>query len=185
MLDRRAFLKLGLAGSVMLGVAGLGGMLAGCGRREQSAAAGLRFLRDADVGLFRALLPVMLQGSMVAGAAGEATLLEALRRIDEACLHLGPPAQAELHKLFDLLHLGPMRWLATGVGASWAEAEAGEIESFLRRWRDSRIGLFNAGYAALNKLCCIGFFGQPAGAALTGYPGPLAWAWQTLNAPGG
>lgn len=180
-LDRRGFLKLGVAGSVVLGVAGFGGSLAGCGQRERSAAAGLHYLRDADVSLLRAVAPVMLKGLLAEGMEREKQLAEVLRRIDDAGRCAGPPAQRELTQLFDLLHLRPTRWLTTGIGAPWAQADAAEIEQFLRRWRRSSVGLFNAGYNALNKLCCVGYFGQPAGWTQTGYPGPPAWAYQSLN----
>lgn len=180
--SRRSFLKLGLAGTAVLGVAGLGGSLAGCGQREQAAAAGLHYLRDADAALFRALAPVALKGSLSADAAKLGAQLDSVvRGIDEAGRRLGPPAQRELHKLLDLLHLRPTRWLTTGVGAPWPQASETEIAAFLARWESSSIGLFNAGYAVLMKLCCAGFFGQPDGWAVAGYPGPLAWAYQSLN----
>lgn len=180
--SRRSFLKLGLAGTATLGIAGLGGSLAGCGKREQAAAAGLHYLRDADVALFRALAPVALKGSLSADAAKLGAQLDSVvRGIDEASRRLGPPAQRELYKLLDLLHLRPTRWLTTGVGAPWPQASEAEIAAFLSRWESSSIGLFNAGYAVLMKLCCAGFFGQPDGWAVAGYPGPLAWAYQSLN----
>jgi hypothetical protein len=180
--SRRSFLKLGLAGTATLGLAGLGGSLAGCGKREEAAAAGLHYLRDADVALFRALAPVALKGSLSAETTKrEVQLASIVRGIDEAGRRLGPPAQRELHKLLDLLHLRPTRWLTTGVGAPWPQASETEIAAFLARWESSSVGLFNAGYAVLMKLCCAGFFGQPDGWAVAGYPGPLAWAYQSLN----
>ncbi len=180
--SRRSFLKLGLAGTATLGLAGLGGSLAGCGKREEAAAAGLHYLRDADVALFRALAPVALKGSLSAETTKrEVQLATIVRGIDEAGRRLGPPAQRELHKLLDLLHLRPTRWLTTGVGAPWPQASETEIAAFLARWESSSVGLFNAGYAVLMKLCCAGFFGQPDGWAVAGYPGPLAWAYQSLN----
>ncbi len=180
-LSRRSVLKLGLASTVVLGAAGIGGTLSGCARREQSAAAGLLCLRDADVELFRALLPVMLEGSLLSGAAGQAQLNGLLARIDDAALRLGAPAQREVFKLFDLLHLRPTRWLTTGVAEPWREATPQQVAAFLQRWRDSRVGLFNAGYLALNKFCCTAHYSQPEGWAQLGYPGPLAWAYQSLN----
>ncbi len=180
--SRRSFLKLGLAGTATLGLAGLGGSLAGCGKREEAAAAGLHYLRDADVALFRALAPVALKGSLSAETTKrEVQLASIVRGIDEAGRRLGPPAQRELHKLLDLLHLRPTRWLTTGVGAPWPQASETEIAAFLARWESSSVGLFNAGYAVLMKLCCAGFFGQPDGWAVAGYPGPLAWAYQSLT----
>lgn len=180
--DRRNFLKLGLTGTVVLGTAGVAGSLAGCGAREEAAASGLRILRDADVAFFRALIPVMLDGTLPEGeTARGAAVTEVLRRIDDTLARLGAPAQAQLRQLFDLLHLRPTRWLTTGVGAPWAQASAAEISGFLERWRNSSVGLLNTGYNVLNKLCCISWFSQREAWTAAGYPGPLAWAYQTLN----
>lgn len=176
-LSRRSLLKLGLAAGTVLTVSSLGAGLAGCSRREHAAAAGLRRLRDADVELFRALLPVMLAGSLPAAAPLDGHLA----RIDDAVLRLGAPAQREVFKLFDLLHLRPARWLATGIAEPWREATPQQVAAFLERWRDSRVGLFNAGYLAFNKLCCTAHYTQPEGWAQMGYPGPLAWAYESLN----
>ncbi len=176
-LSRRSVLKLGLAAGTVLTVSSLGAGLAGCSRREAAAAAGLRCLRDADVELFRALLPVMLAGSLADGAPLDGLLA----RIDDAALRLGAPARRELFKLFDLLHLRPTRWLTTGIAEPWREATPQQVSAFLQRWRDSRVGLLNAGYLALNKFCCITHYSQPEGWAQMGYPGPLAWAHESLN----
>jgi hypothetical protein len=176
-LSRRSVLKLGLAAGAVLSVSSLGAGLAGCSRREAAAAAGLRCLRDADVELFRAVLRVMLAGSLPADAPLEGHLA----RIDDAVLRLGGPARREVFKLFDLLHLRPTRWLTTGIAEPWREATAPQVAAFLERWRDSRVGLLNAGYLAFNKLCCTSHYTQPEGWAQLGYPGPLAWAYQSLN----
>ena len=176
-LSRRSLLKLGLATGTVLTVSSFGAGLSGCSRRPAAAAAGLRCLRDADVELFRAVLPVMLAGSLPA----EAPLDGLLARIDDAVLRLGAPAQREVFKLFDLLHLRPTRWLTTGIAEPWREASPQQVAAFLERWRDSRVGLFNAGYLAFNKLCCTAHYSQPEGWVQMGYPGPLAWAYQSLN----
>jgi hypothetical protein len=181
-LSRRSFLKLGVAGGVALGTTSLVANLAGCGRREQAVAQGFRFLRDADVELFRALAPVALGDALPGDAAVRDPLLaETLARLDGACFLLQPSAQAELVKLFDLLHLRITRWLTTGVGARWAEAEAADIECFLNRWRDSSIGIFNAGYRILTKLVVASFYAIPATWPLSGYPGPLAAVYNLVN----
>jgi hypothetical protein len=175
-LDRRSFLKLGLAGSAALSVVGLGAALTGCGKSEQAVAQGFRFLRDADLVLLKALVPVALEGRPDAGIA-----VDGLRLLDELLLRAGTPAQAELRKLFDLLHLTPTRWLTTGVRKPWDQAGADEIRAFLARWRDSSVGLFNAGYRVLIKLATVPYYAQPAGYRSTGYPGPLAALHAAVN----
>ena len=181
-LSRRNFLKLGLAGSVALGTVSLTANLAGCARREQAAAKGYMFLRDADVVLFRALTPAVLAGALPQEPAERADLLEkTVRGVDGACYLVGPPAQAQLYQLFDLLNLGLTRALTTGVFAAWDSAETADVTEFLQRWHDSSVGMFNAGHRALVKLVAGGFYGTPAGWKVAGYPGPLAWVYQAVN----
>lgn len=182
-LTRRSFLKLGVAGGVALGTTSLVAGLAGCGRREQAIAEGFLFLRDADVTLFRALTPVVLGEALpVEVAAREPLVADVLKRIDGACFLLEPNAQGEVIKLFDLLHLRPTRWLTTGVGAPWAQADAGEIARFLERWRGSSIGAFNAGYRLLTKLVSASYYAIPSTWKLSGYPGPLEAVYKLVNA---
>lgn len=182
-LSRRSFLKLGLAGGVALGATSLVAGLAGCGRREQAVAQGFMFLRDADIELFRALTPVVLGDALPQDPAARIPLVtETLARLDGACFRLDPHGQAELIKLFDLLHLRVTRWLTTGVSAPWAEASAGEIENFLDRWRDSSITAFNGGYRFLTKLVAASFYAIPSTFPLAGYPGPLEAVYKLVNA---
>lgn len=181
-LSRRSVLKLGVAGSVALGATSLVGGLAGCGKREQAIAQGFTFLRDADVVLFRALTPVVLGSALPADAAlAAARTAETLKRLDIACLLLGPPSQAEVYKLFDLLHMRLTRWLTTGVGAPWNEASVEDIARFLERWRGSSIGLFNAGYRLLTKLVAASYYGIPETFEMAGYPGPLDFVYKAVN----
>lgn len=181
-LSRRSLLKLGVAGSVVLGTTSLVGGLAGCGKREQAIAQGFTFLRDADVVLFRALTPVVLGSALPTDAAAAAArTAEVLKRIDIAGLLLGPPSQIEVYKLFDLLHMRVTRWLTTGVGAPWNEASAEDITNFLERWRGSSISLFNAGYRLLTKLVAASYYGIPETFEMAGYPGPLDYVYKAVN----
>ncbi|MFP5357654.1 MAG: hypothetical protein ACLGHI_04240 [Gammaproteobacteria bacterium] len=183
LLDRRGFLKLGLAGSAVLGTVSLGAGLSGCHAREQAAAQGFGFFQDADLVLFTALAPVVLAGSLPAGAeerSGHIQLL--LQRMDYGCGLLAPSARAELRKLLDLLNLGLTRRLAARVSRPWDQADAEQIDAFLQRWRDSSIGLFNAGYRALVALLAGAHYGTPAGWAASGYPGPPRWIVDALQA---
>ncbi|MGH8529145.1 MAG: hypothetical protein ACRETN_04780 [Nevskiales bacterium] len=181
-LTRRSVLKLGLAGTVVLGGVGLAGSLAGCGAREQAAAQGFHFLRDADVLLFRALTPVVLGDALPTDAVTrEARIAETLRRIDIGGLLAYAPAQTELYKLFDLLHLRVTRWLTTGVAAPWDKASAEDITCFLERWRDSSVSAFNAGYRFLTKLVAASYYGIPETFPQSGYPGPLEWVYKAVN----
>jgi hypothetical protein len=180
--SRRSFLKLGVAGTLALGTVGFTAGLAGCHRREEAAAQGYKFLRDADLKLFRALIPAITDGTLPAEAsAREARTREILMRIDAGCWHLGAPAQKEVRKLFDLLNFGLTRRLAAGVSSPWDQVSAADAVVFLDRWRNSSIGLFNAGYRVLIKLVAVSNYSIPAVWPSAGYPGPLAVMYQAVN----
>lgn len=138
-LDRRAFLKLGAASTVALAAAGVAGTLAGCDRREVAAAQGYGFLRDADLALFRAVAPAVLEGLPL----DDALMADALRGIDQLLARSEKAARDAFVQLLDLLHLAPTRWLTTGVAAGWSTATPEEVRGFLERWRASRVALFN------------------------------------------
>lgn len=181
-LSRRSFLKLGVAGTVVLSSTSMVAGLTGCSSRQEAAAQGFAFLRDADLQLFKALLPAVL-GDVVHADDTHYHALEGqmLLGIDGACANLGQPAQGELTKLFDLLHLRLARWLTTGIYAPWAEASQTDLHAFLQRWRSSSLGLFNAGYRVLTKLVTVTYYSLPESRRYSGYPGPLANVYQIVN----
>ncbi|MGH8460772.1 MAG: hypothetical protein ACRESS_04135 [Stenotrophobium sp.] len=180
--SRRSLLKLGLAGTVVLGTVGFTAGLAGCHRTVVAAAHGYRFLRDDDVNLFRALTPVVLDGAMPESAADIATRTgQVLQRVDLACLRLDLPAQQQLKKLFDLLNFGLTRRFVAGVSAPWAQASVDEISAFLESWRNSSFAMFNSGHRVLVKLVAVSNFGLPASWPSSGYPGPLAWMYDAIH----
>lgn len=172
---RRGFLKTSFLGGLTLSVAGATAGLTGCGGKVVSAAEGYRYLRNDDVLLFNAIIPVVL--APVSKQEGFSEIIDrVLHQIDEFGFNLEAPAAAEIYKLFDLLNMRVTRWLATGVGSAWQDATAEDIQKFLDKWRDSSIGLFNAGYRALSKFVAVAYFTLPESRAASGYPGPQAWA---------
>lgn len=181
-LSRRTFLKLGMAGTVVLGGTSLVAGLAGCGKREQAIAQGFSFLRDEDVVLFRAITPVILGDALPSDDSREALVIETLARLDIACALLEPTGGQALLKLFDLLHMRVTRWLTTGVSAPWQEATPADIEKFLLRWRDSSVEAFNGGYRFLTKLVASSYYAIPSTWQQSGYPGPLAAVYKLVNA---
>ena len=181
-LSRRGFLKIGAAGTAVLATASVAATLAGCSGSEPATAQGFKFLREADVELFRALTPVVLAGALPAKPEDQAPLIaETLKRVDAGCYLAGTPNQKQLRQLFDLLNFRLTRAPATGVSAPWREADAADIAAFLERWRGSSVGLFNGGYRVLVKLVAASYYGQSAAWPLSGYPGPLALVYQAVN----
>lgn len=178
---RRTLLQAGLFGSLLLGAAGVTATLSGCAARTESAAAGYKVLRDADLPLLRAVVPGVL-GSLLppSGMERDRLLDDLLHRIDLSGYRLGAPSQKALLQLFDLLNLRLTRWALTGVG-SWEDSATPQVQAFLERWRTSSIGVLNAGYRALIKLVAGSFYGTPAGWAAANYPGPPPGPYQVFN----
>jgi hypothetical protein len=179
---RRSFLKLGVMGSLAFGTVGLSAGLAGCHRQVEASAQGFKFLRDADLKLFRALIPVITRGTLPEdGKAREARVVDILHRVDLGCWHLNAPGQGELLKLFDLLNMGVTRRLAAGVSLPWDHASEDDVDAFLNRWRSSFIGPFNAGYRVLTKLVAVSNYSIAAVWPSAGYPGPLDSMYKAVN----
>jgi len=136
------------------------------------------FLTGKDLALFAALIPVVLAGTRAAGdAAARDRLLQAL---DQALALPAPEPQDEWRNLIRLLEFPPARRLLAGVGPHWHEAEPTDIASFLTRWRDSRFGVLNLGYAGLVGIIKGAWYGLPEAFEEIGYPGPPPYAVQAL-----
>lgn len=155
-LSRRRFLKVGLAGSVLLACAG------------QVRGAG-----DEEAAMLAAVAGAVLAGMLpAAGAPRRAALDETVRGVRQAVAGLSAPAQKEVGELFSLLTMAPGRRLLAGVSVPWAEAGEAEVAAFLERWRFSRFALLQGAYAALHDLLLGAWYGRSDTWAAIGYPGP-------------
>lgn len=158
MTTRRQFLQTGLAGSLLLGVAGCG------------PAAGKEAGRRIVVA---ALAPVILDGALPTAAAARGKAVAAtVDGVDKAIAGLAPATQKEIGQLFDLLAFAPTRILVAGVWPAWDIALPGEIAAFLESWRHSRFDLLRTGYAGLHDLILGAWYAQADSWPAIGYPGP-------------
>ena len=168
--SRRGLLKAGLLGTMVLIAGGTVATLSFSNRKPASER-GFRFLRKQDLVFLSALAPVILKdnypGSM--GAEAEARLLKAL---DDLMETLGEFSQNQLLQLFDLMSVGPARFVAGGPMSSWPDASSEQIDSFLISWRDSMFSLKRMGYVSLCKLITVSWYSQPENYSQAGYPGP-------------
>jgi hypothetical protein len=177
-LGRRDFLKVGAGFSLALTLAGT---LPGCSDAGKAPAQGYTFLQPADVELFRAITPVVVIDLLtVDGAEREKRLGQTVHNVDATCAGLDLFSRGELRKLFDLLAIGPLRYMLTGVGG-WKDASPETLVAFLERWRGSRFATLNSGGNVIVKLVAAGYYVQPATFASTGYPGPLEVMFAAVN----
>lgn len=175
MMNRRRWLKVGVAGGAALGVAAWWAQRPSAfGRTPYTPAANLPpavWTPEAAM-MIKALAPVVI-GPACTGAASCQRVAEGVR---VAVAALSPAAQRDVGELFMLLNIGPARGLLTGVWGSWSDASTKDIEAFLQRWRHSRLALLQAGYHALHDLILAAWYAEPESWAAIGYPGPPALA---------
>lgn len=170
-MDRRNFLKLGLASSVVLSSVGLTATLTGCSERLP-ANTGWNVLREQDRVFLRRIAPVMLNGALPADDLARAQGIESMLRYMDTAIHgLGPHNKKQLSDLFMLVDMRVTRGLATGVWSTWQDASDADIEQFLIRWRDSSIALLRLAYNGLNKLMAATWYGQSAAWPAAQFPG--------------
>ncbi|MFV3404260.1 MULTISPECIES: twin-arginine translocation pathway signal protein [Pseudomonas] len=158
-MQRRELLKFGLGASLFLGTASL----AGCTR--QTPANGYHVLRDDDLPLLQALIPVLLAGT-------QATPHTVLESLDGKLAALSPAMLRLTRQLFDVLSLPLTRGPLTGVWGRWSAASHADIEAFLARWRSSSLSLLRQGHASLLQLLQMAWYERPESWAACGYPGP-------------
>lgn len=179
-LSRRSFLRLGTWGTLAIATTS-GVALTACSSAPPKVSKGFSFLREGDLSLFSALIPVVL-GDMIHSKNHnyQALVINILKNIDGACANLGNKAQTDIYKLLDLLDGKITRWLATGVYAGWPQATPQQVNNFLMRWQSSSISPFNAGYRILSKLVAVSYFSLPEAQQHTGYT-HLTSMYQAIN----
>ena len=171
-MDRRSFLKLGMASSATLTAVGVTAALSGCSEALPKDG-DWKVLTAQDRTLLSAIAPVMLKGSFPTDQADQQNALDKmLPVIDTVVYGLGPHNAKQMSDLFMLLNFGATRGLTTGVWSKWENADETEIENFLNKWRYSSLGLLDLGYNGINQLITAAWFGQKETWQQIGYPGP-------------
>lgn len=161
MVQRRTFLKAGVAGTVLLLAGGTVSWLAGrdavADRREVLAA----------------VIPAVLEGSLPQAAPQrDGAVGQALAGVETAIAALSPAAQQELAQLFALMAIPPTRLALTGLAHSWRDATVAEVSSVLQGWRTHRLELLQSAYHALHDLVVGSWYADPAQWPGIGYDGP-------------
>jgi hypothetical protein len=165
--SRRRFLQVGVTGAVVLGAA------AWLSYEPDTPAQGMRALNASEVGLIRALAPVILAGMIPTEAdARQTTLNEVVEAFDRGLAGMPLSIQTEVKQLLGLLTFAPSRALVAGVWTSWPEVSEADIRAFLLKWQASRFVLLRSGYQALKQLMQACWFGNPRAWPAMGYALP-------------
>jgi hypothetical protein len=156
--QRRTFIKTGIAGAVLL--AGVGYVAAP--RHPGPPAGDLQFVSAKAQAVLEALIPVVLEGSLPDDPAARATALaDVLEGFDRGMQGMPPAVQDEMNELFALLTTPATRWLVAGIRSDWPSTPRDEVATFLKRWRFSRFNLLRSGYQALTQLITASWYGNP------------------------
>lgn len=167
---RRDFLRVGVLGAMALSTVSFSAMLTGCA--SAPPASGLRVLRESDLVLLRALMPVVLEGAFPTDDSRVKVLNDSLQLLDALLVGSSHAGQQQVRQLFDLMTFAPTRRLVVGLEQDWAQAAAADINTFLNSWRNSRIGMLRAGYLALTQMLTMNWYLQPRSWAAINYVPP-------------
>lgn len=162
-------MKIGLCASAFLSTASLTASLSGCS--ASTAANGFAVLRDSDLPFLRALIPVMLEGSLN-GTSLQQAIDDTLRYIDNGLNSLSPEMLTLSLQLFDVLALPLTRGPLAGIWGRWENASREQIRMFLARWQNSSLNLLRQGHSALLQLILMAWYSSPQSWVHCGYPGP-------------
>ncbi|WP_248918289.1 twin-arginine translocation pathway signal protein [Pseudomonas entomophila] len=158
-MQRRDLLRFSLGASLFLGAASL----IGCTKEAPSS--GYQVLREDDLPLLQALIPIVLAGT-------QASTNTVLASLDHKLASLSPAMLKLTRQLFDVLSLPLTRGPLTGVWGSWDNATSMDVERFLDRWRTSSLNLLRQGHASLLQLLLMAWYERPEAWTACGYPGP-------------
>ena len=167
-MQRRTLIRLGLAGTAVLAVAGTGAVLWRPGLRGAQLSPRGRSVMQACA---RALLAGSLPGQP---AAADTAIAACMDRVDAAIGALPPATRSELSQLLALLASPPgRRWFAR-LEADWPAARTEQVHSALQSMRFDARAIRQQAYHALRELVHAAYFSDPSVWAAIGYPGPAA-----------
>lgn len=166
-MQRRTWMKLGMASAAALAVAGLGvGLTTPAGLKAGRLSPPAR---EVVVAVARAVLDDRLP----IDPAARAKALQAHADDFEKTVAAFPPSvQGEIAELLMVLGTGVGRLALAGVRRGWADASAEEIQAGLQAMRESSLSLRAQAYHALRDLTHAAHYAQPEHWKDLRYPGP-------------
>jgi len=166
-MNRRKFIKAGLAGTAVLAV---GGAWLAWRELREADEDGVR--RDPIGTVVTAVAPALLGDMLSRDAHRPARLARVVDGVHQIIAAFPAATRHEISELFGILDTGLPRRMLTGIGVDWPHAADADIAVFLDRWRHSRIALLQSGYFALHDLVLGAWYADPANWDAIGYAGP-------------
>jgi hypothetical protein len=165
-MQKRHFLKLGIASAAVLAL--VGGGLAMVSPGLQAAK-----LSGAGRMVFSAVGIAVLDGSLPKESkAQELALAGMLERIDALVGSLPAHAQAELSELLAVLATGVGRRALAGLSPDWGDASVAQTQAALQDMRTSSLAMRQQAYHALHDIVGGAYFSDASTWKQLGYPGP-------------
>jgi hypothetical protein len=167
-LQRRGFLKLGIASAIVLAVAGGAVALVQPGLVDGKLSTASRLVLNR-------IAQGMLLGTLSDDAViRQKTLDGLLDRADALIARLPNHAVAELSQLLSLMATGAGRRWLVGLSTPWETAKPQEVSDALGSMRDSGMALRIQAMQGLHDIVCVPYFCGDEAATFMGYPGPRA-----------
>jgi hypothetical protein len=164
---RRDFLRLGLAGGVVLATGSSVALLSGCSAND-GPAKGYQVLRPQDLELLRPLMPVLLADSEPLKADPD----RPLRVLDDLLMGNSPAGRKQYLQMLDMLQLGAVRWYVSGRWAAFGEQDESTLRQTLSDWANADSGMARLMLRAVNLSTMMAWYTRADIALTTGYPGP-------------
>ncbi|WP_370262105.1 hypothetical protein [Limnobacter sp.] len=166
-MNRRHFLKFGIAGALLAGGAGwLGKHFA-----KVQIVPGQPVVQPQHYPMLRAVAAGLLEGALPQGGVSGA-LDRAVQSFIVSSQTLAAAAQSELGQLLNILENPVGRRLIADLGSDWEQATPAQVQRFLADFRDHPIPALQPGYHALHDLMMASWYSQPSEWEAMAYPGP-------------
>ncbi|MGH8453754.1 MAG: hypothetical protein ACRESW_04305 [Nevskiales bacterium] len=169
-LSRRRFLKLALATSGALGLAGVGATLEGCAKHTAVGVDGRPYL-FLDDGMAQAF--TAFAEAVIPRQPGFPTLADAgvVRRMDEEVSFVGESIREDLCSALGLLEITPFLY---GRFSRFSRLDIAGRQQIIRALLNSHVETFRAVGSNLKFLVHFFYFGHPAAWKAIHYDGPFA-----------
>lgn len=166
-MQRRTVLRLGLASSVAIGLAGLA-----AAQWESPLRQGK--LSPASRNLFKSVGNAMLDGCLPVVAADRAAALDGMvLRVEDLIRGLPGATQDELAELLSVLSLGMGRVALFGLFSPFDQTPIPKLQAQLQAMRTSSLGLRQQVYHAFHDVVNSAYFADAGTWSLMGYGGPI------------
>lgn len=162
-LTRRAIVRYGLPGAVLLALVGT----TAC--HEPTARAGGAVLSARHTAIVEALAAHIVP---TYATFPDPTTLDLIAEVDAFLARSPAGLQTEFLQLLDLLDSPIAGLLFDGRPSSFRTASPAARDATLERWRTSRLAVRRMGFRALQTLCGALYYSHPQVRAAIGYAGP-------------